>query len=245
MNKKIAIVVVILALIVGLGYLAKKFEIIKITPAREQTKEKVSLDKKESTLESHDTSKICAVYITGVGCPHCAVADPKVLEDFPKEYPNLIIIEYEIYQQRENAPLIERYNSNYGSGLGVPLIIFRKDQYIVGDRPILTGVPKFIESVEGNFCPLLEESISFEKLDITSIPRHPKIWVKDRILISSEDKNGDNKLLKELITTEDISSTLEKIDHEVIDPQPIPLSGKNVEFEKAVKIEDWTFQWNE
>ena len=244
MNKKIVIVVVILVLIVGLGYLAKKFEIIKITSPSEQGNKELSNEKK-SALESHDTSKICAVYITGVGCPHCAVADPFVLGDLFEKYPNLIVIEYEIYQQRENAPLIERYNSNYGSGLGVPLIIFRKDQSIVGDRPILTDIPKFIESVKGNFCPLLEESVSFEELDISSIPSHPKIWAKDRILISSSDKSGDNKLLKELLTTENISSTLEKIDHQIIDPKPVPLSGKNVEFKKAVKIEDWTFQWNE
>lgn len=245
MNKKIIVVIVILALIVGLGYLAKKFEIIKITPANEQTKEEVSSNKKESIPESHDTSKICAVYFTGVGCSHCATADPKVLEDFPKEYLNLIIIEYEIYQQRENAPLLEKYYSSYSSSLGVPLIIFRKDQHIAGDRPILNGAPRFIENVEGNSCPLLEESVSFEELDITLMPGHPKMWVKNRILISSGDKKGDSEMLKELLTTEDISSTLEKTEHEVINPQPVPLSGKNVTYQKAVKIEDWTFQWNE
>ena len=67
---------------------------------------------------------ICAVYFTGVGCPHCAKTDPVVLEDLLREYPNFIVIEYEIYQQGQNAPLLYEYDSKYQSGLGIPLIIF-------------------------------------------------------------------------------------------------------------------------
>lgn len=234
MNKKIIIILVVLAMI-ALGYLAKRFEIIKIVPADDQ-----GIEQKK---EERSAKFICAVYFTGIGCPHCAMTDPKILGDFLKKYPDLVVIEYEIYQQKENAPLLERYHSTYESSLGIPLIIFKKGQYIVGDRPILSGVPKFIQTTKGNFCPLLENSISFEKLDITSLPRYPKIWRGDRILISSGNKKGNSKLLKELLTTEDISSTLEKINHQVIDSQPVSLSGKKVEFKKAVKIEDWIFQW--
>jgi cytochrome c biogenesis protein CcdA len=99
-----------------------------------------------------------------------------VLEQLPKEYPNLVVIEYEIYQQRENAPLLYTYNENYNSGLGIPLIIFNKKEYIAGDRPILNNVKAIIEK-GNNLCPLADgSSIDFNKLDINSLPGQPKIW---------------------------------------------------------------------
>jgi len=42
------------------------------------------------------SENICAVYFTRVGCPHCAKTDPIILKDLLKEYPNLIVLEYEI-----------------------------------------------------------------------------------------------------------------------------------------------------
>ena len=65
-------------------------------------------------------SDICAVYFTGVGCPHCAKTDPVLLEQLVDQYPNLFIVEYEIYHQRENASLLYLYDEQYHSGLGIP-----------------------------------------------------------------------------------------------------------------------------
>ncbi|GAH99775.1 unnamed protein product, partial [marine sediment metagenome] len=104
-----------------------------------------------------DEEYICAVYFTGVGCPHCANADSVILEDLPREYPNFVVIEYEIYQQRENAPLLYEYNENYNSGLGIPLIIFNKKDYMVGDRSILSKTKPIIEK-GSNKCPLIDGS---------------------------------------------------------------------------------------
>jgi len=89
-----------------------------------------------TALAEDEQSTVCAVYFTGVGCSHCAKTDPIVLVDLLKKYPDLIIIEYEIYQQQVNAPLLYQYDSEYSSGLGVPLIIFNKDEYFIGDAPI-------------------------------------------------------------------------------------------------------------
>ena len=36
---------------------------------------------------------MCTVYFTGIGCLHCAKADPVVLQDLLNEYPNLVVIE--------------------------------------------------------------------------------------------------------------------------------------------------------
>ncbi len=124
---------------------------------------------------------VCAVYFTGIGCPHCAQVDPFVLEQLPKEYPNLRIIEYEIYQERENAPLLYRYNDVYGSGLGIPLAILGKDRFIVGDKPILDNLRKEIEK-GSNPCPLIDGSlVNFEELDLSSLPGKPKIWPESTV----------------------------------------------------------------
>jgi len=185
----------------------------------------------------------CVVYFTGVGCPHCAKTDPILLTQLPKEHSGLVIIEYEIYQQRENAPLLYEYNDLYGSGLGIPLVIFSKEEHLVGDTPILQGVEKILEERKSNRCPLMDgSSVAFDELDLSSLPGKPKIWTKERVLISSEEET-DNTLLKELLSAEDVSRVLEGREFETVDPQPVPLSGKNVEFKNAVKTNGWVFEW--
>ncbi|MCK4782013.1 hypothetical protein KAS79_03795 [Candidatus Parcubacteria bacterium] len=125
---------------------------------------------------AQEDDNVCIVYFTGIGCTHCAQADPLVLEQLTKEYPNLVIVEYEIYQQKENAPLLYEYNSVYDSGLGIPLIIFNKQEHILGDKPILDNVREMIENKDSNKCPLIDgSSVHFKDLDIDSLPGKPKI----------------------------------------------------------------------
>ncbi len=187
---------------------------------------------------------ICAVYFTGIGCPHCARADPVVLSELVNEYNDLVIIEYEIYQERDNAQLLYGYDSNYNSGLGFPLIIFSRDKHIIGDTPILKNVRKTIDNLSWNPCPLLNgSSVPFSQLDIASLPGKPKIWAKDRILIKTGE-GGDNQLLKDLLETETPCSLLNNKSYETTDAKPAPLSGSSVKFDNAIKLKGWTFQWN-
>lgn len=198
----------------------------------------------QSTSDSAQTRpSTCVVYFTGVGCPHCAKTDPVLLVDLFQKYPDLIVIEYEIYQQRENAPLLYEYDNVYGSGLGIPLVVFSKEEHLVGDTPILQGVEEIIEGRKGNHCSLMDgSSVAFNELDLSSLPGEPKIWAKERVLISSEGE-ADGALLKELLTAEDISRVLEGREFETVDPQPVALSGGNVEFGHAVKANGWLFEW--
>ncbi len=184
---------------------------------------------------------ICSVYFTGVGCPHCAKTDPVVLVDLLKEYPNLVVIEYEIYQQSENAPLLYEYNTRYSTGLGVPLIIF-EDMYSVGDLPILQGSREMIKKGPSK-CVLLNGLSDFKNLDITSLPGKPKIWTNERILIKNEGGNN-NQLLKNLLTKEDLSSVVKELDYNVVVPAKVALSGKYVSFDNAIQLNGWIFQWN-
>jgi cytochrome c biogenesis protein CcdA len=188
-------------------------------------------------------AKVCAVYFTGIGCPHCAKTDPVILEQLLKEFPDLVIIEYEIYQQSENAPLLYIFNLQYNSGLGVPLIIFNKAQHIRGDIPILNNIKAVIQGMKENSCPLPDgSSIGFEDLDVNDLPGKPKIWLKDKILVYSEG-GGDGELLREVLLTENLSATLKGKAYQTLEAKPIPLSGKYVNFDNAIKIDGWIFQW--
>jgi cytochrome c biogenesis protein CcdA len=196
------------------------------------------------SVQAEGTSNFtCLVYFTGVGCPHCANTDPVILEDLPEEYLNFIVVEYEIYQQGENAPLLYEYNEKYNSGLGIPLIIFNEEDYAVGDKPILSKINSIIEK-GGNRCPLIDGSaVDFNDLDFTLLSGFPKIWYQEKILIKAGLK-GDNQLLKNLLTKDDLTEILEGVAFEKIEPLKVPLSGKYVEFDNAIKIDDWIFQWN-
>jgi len=107
-----------------------------------------------------EKNNVCIVYFTGIGCPHCAQVSP-VLEGLLEEYQGkLVIIEYEIYQQKENGQVMLQYNSEYGSGLGIPLVIFKSYDHVVGDVPIIQNIRNKIDSYiakGGNDCPLLGE----------------------------------------------------------------------------------------
>src|SRR6056297_2000338 len=76
------------------------------------------------SAQEGNSKNFCAVYFTGVGCPHCAQTDPEVLQELPEKYENLTVIEYEIYQTPGNPNLMSKYNENYNTGLGIPLLIF-------------------------------------------------------------------------------------------------------------------------
>lgn len=195
-------------------------------------------------LVTAQDDKICAVYFTGVGCPHCAKTDPVVLEELVDKYENLVVIEYEIYQERENAQVFYDYDSVYGCGLGIPLIIFDRNNSIRGDTPILQNVEKTIDNLSWNPCSLVNgSSAALGELDVTSLPGKPKIWTNSRVLIKT-DEGGDNELLKSLVKEGVSCHLLENKRYETIDAQPVPLSGRNLKFDNAIKVAGWVFQWN-
>ena len=187
---------------------------------------------------------LCGVYFTGVGCPHCAKTDPYVLKSWLKKYPNFIVIEYEIYQQKQNASLLFNYDQTYQSGLGIPSLVFGKSLKAAGDQPIINGENSFFQKAKINPCPLADgREVSFSDLKISSLVSWPKIWTQDKILIKDGEK-GDDVLLKNLLTQTNLTEILKDKNYKKIQPKEIALSGQNVTFENAIKIDDWIFQWN-
>jgi hypothetical protein len=188
---------------------------------------------------------ICAIYFTGVGCPHCAKTDSVLLEQLMDQYPNLLIIEYEIYQQQENSSLLYLYDEQYDSGLGVPLIIFNEDESLKGDIPILDNINNVLNSKKNNKCLLVNgSSVDFSLLDIVNLPGSPKLWHQNKILMKVEEGSSDSKLLRDLLVGSDLDIVLGDKNFTEVDPIKVPLSGKNVKFEQAIKIDNWLFQWN-
>ena len=201
-----------------------------------------------SAVALAEEQKVCTVYFTGVGCPHCAKADPVLLKEFVLSHKNLVVIEYEIYQQRENAPLLMEYNEKYNTELGVPLLIFNNELSIIGDSPIITGAEQYIETLKENNCPLLNNAVSFDEMDLNSLPGLPKIWANERILIkvgSGSETPETQKLMKELLFSENLKELINTSELLEISPVPVHLSGQDVNFGHAVKIgENWIFQYN-
>ncbi len=187
---------------------------------------------------------ICAVYITGIGCPNCAYTDPVLLSDYTTQFDNLVVIEYEVYHNQEfNQYTANQYFDNYITGTrpGVPFLVFNKNQTAIGRMEVIDS-KSLISSLKSNTCPLGDgSSIDFTDIDFTNIPGKVNIWVDDRVLISGE--NGNNDLIKKIITTNDISLTLDEIPHQKIKAVPVQISKSEVYFKNAVRVGEWILQW--
>ncbi len=188
-----------------------------------------------------------AVYFTGIGCPHCANSDPVILNDFLNEHTDMIIVEYEIYQQPQNAQLLTFYDDKYEVGQYIPLLIFNKDTYLLGDKTINNNLENEYNNNKGNSLPLhFGDSASFKDIDFTQLPLNPKIWKKDRIAIrlSKSKSNNINNIIKGFLAENDLQSIFTESSAVTTTPQPAPLSGSSILYENAVKIDGWFLQWN-
>lgn len=173
------------------------------------------------------SKKLCGIYFTGVGCPHCASSDPIILKEYPRNHPSLVIIEYEIYQTAGNGKILNEYISNVNVQGGIPQMIigdeFEAGEYTYGGGPTTTWTKEKMETLESAKCKLYDNSdVSFENLSISSLPGKPKIWTEDKILINTgEEKKNFSK----------------------IDPVPAKISEGQIEFDNAVRFGEWIFQW--
>ncbi|MCD6500944.1 hypothetical protein J7K42_02985 [bacterium] len=207
----------------------------------------------------------CVTYFTYIGCPNCAVTDPLVLTEWPKKYPNLVIIEY-VWQggdwQSANSQFFGKFASSYKTPAAVPQIVISKNNIKLGR----IDVPKAeadIKKKEFNSCVLIDKSISFEELDLNQLQAFPKIWANGRLLIRlSENEwlfqwDGENpprtigkevftqKEIKELLFTKNLFEKLKNKVFDIVEPQKVEFSGSAFpnsdfipyyEFEHAIKI---------
>ena len=187
--------------------------------------------------------EICAVYFTGVGCPHCAKTDPVLLGEALRTHDKVVVIEYEIYQQQVNSQFLYFYDQTYGSGLGVPLLIFGPDESLVGDIPILGALEGSLASRKdaGNPCPLLDGQAEFGEMNISAIPGLPNIWTNGRILMRIGAGTIPSDILRNFLTADNPAEAALDAEEagiivENITASPVPLSGSQITFEQAVRL---------
>jgi len=188
-------------------------------------------------------SEICAVYITGIGCPNCAITDPVLLTEFISRHPDLVVIEYEIYHLRINQEVAKVYFQNYATtgSTGIPSLIFGKDQKAIGRSQVLDS-EAMIKRLDSNMCPLPDgSSVAFEELDIANLPGRVTIWTKDRVLISGG--GGDSQVLRRLLSADDMNTALEGAEFERVEAKPVQISKDEIEFKNAAAIGEWVLQW--
>ncbi|MBN1325166.1 MAG: hypothetical protein JW974_03020 [Alphaproteobacteria bacterium] len=232
MNKNWGIIL-ILFIVFGSIFILYKKDLPKLNKLQE-------IEKNENTDFSEKSDITSLVYFTGIGCPHCAKVDPVLLKEtlFNK---NIIIVEYEIYQTNENAPLLMEYNNSINSGLGIPLIIAGNcdNKSVVGDLSILDKLDIIIKN-NGDCITLANgDKNKFEDIDLSKIPGKPNIWYKNKIAIKNDTNSNANQEIKSFILTESIPTEAKKIKS-----KDVHLSGDKITFKQAVEFNGWILQWN-
>lgn len=188
---------------------------------------------------------ICAFYFTGIGCPHCGNVDPIILGDWLQEYPELVVIEYELYQHPENPSVFEYIAEQYNlSSLGIPKVAFAKGISISGDTPILTTVPQILRERENITTESGVAFVNLDRLNLVGIPGSPQIWHRDRVMIRNGTEEGDEIFIKSLLSSENLNDALAGQSYEKIDPLPVNISDGAIPFEYAVAVKGWVLQWN-
>jgi len=235
----LSVSLVIGALLIG-SYAGKEIEASDQQPLSEVIEDTNLQEATNPTQENY----VFMVYFAGIGCSHCEKVTPFILEQLPREYPNLIIIEYEMYEQEQNAPLFDEYVSAYHTTFDFPLIIFNQDQYLAGDVSIEKNTRAVIEELDSNKYPLIDGTTQdFKDLDPTSLPGFPRIWHQEKVLLQMGPK-GDGELLKRLLVDDNLSDILKDVEYRVVEPIKIAIPGANVEFDNGILIDHWVLQWN-
>jgi len=131
----------------------------------------------QTTQASEKSSKEVALYFFwGKGCPHCSAEKP-FLEKLKQEYPQLRVIEFEVWYSEENQTLFQRFIEahNVSKPYGVPTTFIGKE-YLVGyDADAIMGarIENLVKDCIKLGCPDAGEGIILEPARITPTPTMP------------------------------------------------------------------------
>jgi hypothetical protein len=132
----------------------------------------------------------------------------------------------------------------YNFGLRLPVLLLGEGDSIVTDTLILNSAESALRGLAGNPCPLLQGTVKFEELDLSSMKGKPKIWVGGRAIEGRPFNVNQSSLLKSLLLGNDVPALLNDAIYSVSRSKSLQLSGKEVEFDNAVKISGVSFLWN-
>jgi cytochrome c biogenesis protein CcdA len=200
----------------------------------------------EGTYAQESDNLKFATYFTGIGCPHCSVASPHIKKVVENDS-NFVVIEYELYKESRNAPLISKYNDTYGIGMGIPVILFSENNVLVGDTPIENNLKLYISQQEGNIVQLSDRLVQLDQFSINNLEGFPKIYRQDRVAIRQKEteltKEQDNEILS-FLTTDLTEWTAEKQEGELVTPETVQYPGGSATYEHALEVNGWLLQWN-
>lgn len=187
-----------------------------------------------------------AVYFGGIGCPYCA----KISSTLQKKVSEgeMIIMEYEIYKNLANSQALSEYADSYGLSLGIPQILFDRENIKSGDSPILNNLDQMIESAPEDTIFLANgNSILFDDLNLNDIKRYPTFYSKDRIAVRkslttlSEEQNAQ---IKNFISNSTVEGAISNLNGKKVKPSKFDYSGGSMIFQNAMEINGWLLQWN-
>ena len=192
------------------------------------------------------TGSVSAVYITGIGCPNCAKTDPVILKETLNKIPELYVVEYEIYKQKEfNRDFALKYFDSFfpDESHAVPALIVNGEYRDMGKWNVF-ALAEDMELLKEAPFPHLDGKTyqKFEELDITKLPGKPKIWHLNRALVKVGD-GGNNDTLKKLLTSKDVDKILKTLKYKKLDQKEIQVSKSRIAFDNAVQIDGWKFFW--
>jgi hypothetical protein len=196
------------------------------------------------SAQAQTPDPVCVYYFTGIGCPHCANVDPLIFGEWLDEYPDLIVVEFELYRHQENGPVFQSFVQQLDISPGVPNLLMGINGSVAGDGPIISTLPSVMKNRENITNQFGNVFFTLDRCPIAPLEGSPQVWHKDRILIKAGSQIADDTFLKELLIAEDIGPVLKGNSYEEIDPVPINISGPSIEFDYAIRTGDWILQWN-
>lgn len=197
-------------------------------------------------VRAQESSTKYATYIGGIGCPHCAVVSP-FLHDKVNEG-GFVMIEYEMYRNIANAAVLNDFADNYGTDLGIPLIVFDRENKSAGDTPTINNWDTMYNSAQEGVVVLPDgNSTTWEDLNLNDLKRYPNIYGINRIAtrksittISQEQ----NRMIKNFIGIENIEEAIKGLEGKSVNPSRVSYPGGSLTFENAIEINGWLLQWD-
>jgi len=190
--------------------------------------------------------KSCGVYFTYAYCHNCESTDPVVLENWTRDYRDIVIIEYYFDDwMAENGLVLRDYSGKYSTRVSVPQLFISEENIPLG--AIL--IPASLDELAGtnNPCLLLDGPTQFSELDFDALPGKPKIWANNRMIERVMETESDSLFLKTLLFSENPKAELENSGYpfKPINKKTVPIAFGSIEFENAIEIGgSWIFYIN-
>jgi len=178
------------------------------------------------------------------GCGSCEDADLFVFTELMASYPELVVVDYELSGHSVNAVVYREFSEAYNVRQSVPMAILGQNLTYVGKGAITNDISPVLDAQRNGTPPASESLMRFETLSLSALEGYPKLWRSNRVLIF-EEEGGDAMLLKKLIDTPDINTTLSGRQYETISPPPVRVGKQELTFDHAVRVEGWVLQWND